>query len=160
MATTRLVQGLFGSEFRSTSNLFGLGCGQMRGHNLFHNAGWYNERGEKLGWGDLSPADLQRIAAELEDGEVFAILYEGDSYWNFVQWLKGEGMKMRVQPTVEAPGVEYVHEKCAAIITRGRICFVNRRGDEWTREYLLKRHDLTAETITAEEARGLLAVAA
>ena len=73
----RLKKGLYGHEFRHTSNLFGLGCGQMsaEGGRVIKNGGWYNRSGEKLGWGDLSVEDLRRISCELEDGELFIILY-------------------------------------------------------------------------------------
>jgi hypothetical protein len=90
----RLTKGMYGHEFHGTSNLFGIHCGQMRSMRLnpmtpersgkvFHNASWFNGQGQKLGWGDLSWADIDRIVAELEPDEVFLVLSES-SFWNHV----------------------------------------------------------------------------
>jgi len=71
--------------------LFGLRQNQMRMDDFVHNGGWYNCKGEKIGWGDLSPNDIVRLSQELEDGEDFYVLGEQDSYWNFVKWAKTNG---------------------------------------------------------------------
>ena len=82
----QLIKGMYGHEFKPTCNLFGLYCGQMRGGDakMTHNSGWYNKSGEKLGFGDLSVKDFKKISKELEKDELFIILGESDSFWNFV----------------------------------------------------------------------------
>jgi hypothetical protein len=83
-STMLLTHEVYGSEGiradRKTSP-FGFQMGQMRSHDLVHNGGWYNGNGERLGWGDLSPKDLQKISEEIPEGESFFILSEQDSFW-------------------------------------------------------------------------------
>lgn len=127
----RLTKGMYGSEFNLKSDLFGLACGQMRcGGKLTHNSGWYNKSGEKLGWGDLSVADFARIRDGLEEGELFIILCEGDSFWNFVKHNPGIiGSMCKTAPTADAPGVEYVAEHAAYIISTKEVCYVAHKWD-------------------------------
>ena len=117
---TRLTQGMYGSEMSRKSNLFGLRCGQMHAHPKFtHNSGWFNKAGEKLGWGDLSGADMLRIAGELKSGETFTVLGEGDSYWELCGGDLSESN----------PGLDYI-EKCAMyVLIPGKICNVNKWND-------------------------------
>ena len=126
----QLTKGMFGTEFgkRSETALFDLRCGQIRSRDFVHNGGWYNRAGEKLGWGDLSLADFQKIAEDLEEGELFVILHESDSFWNFVERPGIIGSMAVVKPTVEAPGVEFVAEKAAYIIAPMECYYVDRYG--------------------------------
>ncbi len=121
--TNRLTKGMYGHEFGSTSDLFGIRCGQMRGGELVHNGGWYNRLGEKLGWGDLSIEDMQRIASQLEEGELFIILGERDSYWD-IHEEKGDQKKDE-----HAPGVEYVTKKCRYIIAPKQLYAADEFGN-------------------------------
>src|SRR3989344_7471741 len=114
----QLTKGLYGHQFENASQLFGLRCGQIRGKDFVHNGGWYNRLGEKRGWGDLSTDDFFRIRRELEEGEMFIILGEQDSFWNFVTRPGLIGSMAQVKPDVEAPGVDYVAEKARFIITK------------------------------------------
>ena len=114
----QLTKGLYGHQFENASQLFGLRCGQIRGKDFVHNGGWYNKAGEKLGWGDLSVEDFQRIRRELEEGEMFIILGESDSFWNFVERPGLLGHNAVTKPDVEAPGVDYVAAKARYIITK------------------------------------------
>ncbi|MEK7595986.1 MAG: hypothetical protein AAB564_00320 [Patescibacteria group bacterium] len=127
----QLTNGMYGHEFYSTSNLFGLRCGQMRGGDtkMTHNSGWYNKSGEKLGFGDLSTKDFQRISSELENGELFIILGELDSFWNFVIRPSLIGSMARTKPTVEASGVDYVAEHARYVIARNQLYRIDRYGD-------------------------------
>lgn len=149
----RLTKGLFGHGFRSASNLFGLRCGQLRGHDFVHNGGWYNRGGEKLGWGDLAPDDFLRISNELEDGELFIILYESDSFWNFVTRLGTVGSMAAVEPNMEAPGVDFVAEKCCYIVAKHRLYYVDRYGNE---EETFDRDGLQFTVLTPEAARHMI----
>ena len=126
---TRLSKGMYGSEFRNAETMFGIRCGQMRGRDMVHNGGWYNSAGEKLGWGDLAPEDFLRISAELEDGELFIILGEHDSFWNFVTSNPGPiGSCAKTEPTADAPGVDFVSDKCRYIIAKGQYYYVDQFG--------------------------------
>jgi len=113
----QLTIGMYGSEFHSTSNLFGLHCGQMCSYEkCTHNSGWYNRAGEKLGWGDLSTHDMARIAALLETNELFVVLSEGDSYWN----PRKSGI------SESAPGVAYIAMHAMFVIAPGSVYSVDR----------------------------------
>ena len=82
-AESRLKEGMF--EYMGGCGLFGLRDMQTRVAGLhcsvtkkviFHNAGWYNKKGDEIGWGDLSFGDLLNIKTGLRTGEVFIVLSE------------------------------------------------------------------------------------
>lgn len=91
------------------SKMFGIHEGQVRADDFVHNGGWYNAAGEKLGWGDLTGRDIERIASELIEGEAFYILSECDSYWDCPAANK------------TLPGPEYVKDKVKFIIEPGKL---------------------------------------
>jgi hypothetical protein len=155
----QLTKGMFGSQFdrRNAVAFAGLSCGACRGNDFVHNGGWYNKAGEKLGWGDLSPDDFNKISQELEEGELFIILYESDSFWNFVTHNPGIiGSMCAVQPTAEAPGVDFVSEKCAYVIANGQLYYVDRYGDS-DKETLVTRDGLEFKVLKREAAKALIA---
>lgn len=154
----QLTKGMFGSQFdrRNANSFAGLGCGQMRGRDFIHNGGWYNKAGEKLGWGDLSPDDFKKISQELEEGELFIILYESDSFWKFVKHNPGIiGSMCTVEPTEEAPGVDFVSEKCAYVIASGQLYYVDRYGDS-DKETLVTRDGLELKVLKREAVKALI----
>lgn len=115
----RLTKGVYGAEFQShvENTPFGLHCGQMRGIEICHNSGWYNLKGEKLGWGDLNALDLTRISNGLLAGEGFVVLYEGDASCE---------LKRRLPEADEYdPGLEYVMEYAWIVILPGRVYVVS-----------------------------------
>ncbi len=125
----RLTKGMYGSEMRPSNNtLFGLRAGQMKfgPTKLGHNVGWYNQKGEKLGFGDLDLEDLKRIMTELEDGELFIILGESDSFWHFVKHNGPIGAMAKTSRSEMEPGMEYVADKACYVVMRGQIHAVNR----------------------------------
>ncbi len=151
-----LTKGMFGSEFNAASPRFGIRSGQMRCPELVHNGGWYNRAGEKLGWGDLSDADLRRIKEELTEGEMFIVLYEQDAFWNFVNWNPGTiGSMCRTDQTADAPGSDYIAEKAFLLITPDAIHFVDKYGYCIDPTMALGR-DLTCVVITKEKAREMI----
>jgi hypothetical protein len=155
--TSRLSKGMYGNEFGRTPEtaLFLLKCGQMRGRDLVHNGGWYNRAGEKLGWGDLEPADFQRIAEELEEGELFIILSESDSFWNFVTHNPGSiGSRCATSADVNAPGVDYVAEKAMYIIGRMELYIVDRWGSN--KSDTTRIEGLTFKRLTKDAAKALI----
>lgn len=123
----QLTKGMFGyRRFRASSNLFGLRCQQIRYCDFVRNGGWYNKAGERLGWGDLSLKDFLRISSELENGELFIVLYELDSYWNF---CAPSGIIGTTKITRKEPGVDYVAEHCCFIIVPGLLYGVPKQKD-------------------------------
>ena len=153
----QLTKGMYGHEFHSTSDLFGLRCGQMRGGDakMTHNSGWYNKSGEKLGFGDLSTKDFQRISSELEDGELFIILGESDSFWNFVTRPGLIGSMAQTKPTVEAPGVDYVAEHAMYVIARNQLYRIDRYGD--SKEETSEWRGLQFKVLKPDATRSLMA---
>lgn len=127
---TQLTKGMYGTEFERTGNTFGLRCGQMHSEGkVTHNSGWYNKKGEKLGWGDLSADDFRRISIELDESEVFLVLSERDSFWNFIVTSPGPTHQSSdTRPESEAPGIDYVMAHAVYIVVRNGLYYVNRYG--------------------------------
>ena len=109
-------------------NLFGLKVGQIRppGH-LFHNAGWYNFDGHRLGWGDLDEEDIQRISNEIDGTEAFYILQENDS--NSPSDASGH-------LELDSPGQEYISDHTVCMITSRSISFFYERIPKNHLEYI------------------------
>ncbi|TSC83037.1 MAG: hypothetical protein G01um101419_309 [Parcubacteria group bacterium Gr01-1014_19] len=133
---SRLTQGMYKPEARVPGQepMFGLRFGQLRHMGEFgHNAGWYNKAGEKLGYGDLATGDLQKIAAELEEGELFITMGEQDSFWTFVTEHRGWlGAQCVTSQDEHSPGIAYVAEKAVYVIAKGKVYVCDRgwaRGD-------------------------------
>lgn len=125
---SQLTKGMYGScsgthwqSVHGPSKKFGLSYGQLRGGSakLTHNSGWYNKNGEKLGFGDLSSNDIKRIAREIAPDELFIVLGEKDSYWNFYH-------NGRINDDEGAPGIDYVAEHARFIIAKSEAFYVNR----------------------------------
>jgi hypothetical protein len=93
----------------------GLMVGRIRFRGITHNSGWYNGLGQKIGWGDLSGDDFKNIQAKLRPGELFVILPENESYWEFVKHLPDS--KMQIDAKEANPGVEYMVEHAYWLIT-------------------------------------------
>ena len=122
----------------------------MRSDDFIHNGGWYNKSGERLGFGDLSIADLRRIAVGIPDGELFIVLHEQDT------WLRDvKGVKL----DVEAPGVEYVAAKCCYIIAPLLVHFVDRFDWHHGKETATIRDALVVEVLSSEKAKALILAA-
>jgi len=123
----RLIKGCFGHQFEKTivPGFEFLRCGQMRSRENFgHNAGWYNKKGEKLGWGDLNKKDVEMIQTSLQEGELFITLSEHDSFWKFVKSFGPIGSMCTTDQDEDNPGIDYVAEKSRYIIARNEL-FVN-----------------------------------
>lgn len=161
----RLEKGMYG--YPKNSKLFGLREGSCVAYDFVHNGGWYNCRGEKLGWGDLSLGDIRKISEELEEGEFFIILYESDSFWKHVEKISGPASLGMVKIDKEAemdPGLEHVIEKAPYAITKGKVYVLPGKYD--TAEdselgptelgYFRSGESLDAELITREMLREML----
>lgn len=128
----RLTKGCFGHQFQKETvpDFEFLRCGQIRHQEHFgHNAGWYNKFGEKIGWGDLSKQDVQRIQKALIDHELFITVAEHDSFWNFVTSFGMIGSMCSTSKDEQAPGIDYVAEKSRFIIAHNEL-FANA-GEFW-----------------------------
>lgn len=102
---------------------FGLRVGAIRAKDLVHNGGWYNGLGQKIGWGDLSVEDIKRIQSKLQPEELFVVLPERASYWDFVEHLPDN--KMQLDAKAAHPGIEYIVEHAHWLITPATIYHKN-----------------------------------
>jgi len=149
----RLLPGIFGTEFNPPApdkRLFGLRAGQMRSYpdKIGHNAGWYNGRGEKIGWGDLSREDALCIRSQLMADEIFIILSESESFWAFAKTIGPTGGQTTTEPREAAPGIDYVVAHAFMVITPDGCYGVSDDGRRFSSSGW--------RIISREELRGLL----
>lgn len=85
---------------------FGLRYNQIRTDALLANAGWFNSKGEKLGFGDLNFVDLDAISMDIEDNEVFIALSEAASSWDMPNELDRN-----------EPGISYVMKNAKWLVS-------------------------------------------
>lgn len=85
---------------------FGLRYNQIRTDAVLANAGWFNSKGEKLGFGDLNFADLDVVSMDIEDNEVFIALSEAATTWDMPSDLDRN-----------EPGIEYVMKNAKWLIS-------------------------------------------
>ena len=137
------------------AELFGLRCGQLHGGSkrMSKNSGWYNKSGEKLGFGDLSEDDILRIGRGLQGDELFIVLGEQDSYWSFNREI-GSATKETEGLTEEAPGVNYVADKCFYVFAPGRLLSVGYADSHL--EELARRNGLFFALITHKQAKAMM----
>lgn len=127
-----LSPNIFGHEFGPrTPNPFGLHSGQMRsyGGKMAHNGSWYNQKGERVGWGDLNADDFRAIQAALEPGDGFFVLGES-SFWRFVTHVGPIGSMCTTEPTIDNPGLKYIEENFRYFITRDGFFYKARHHSE------------------------------
>lgn len=121
----RLSKGCFGNQFKGekVSGFEFLHCGQIRSKEHFgHNAGWYNKKGEKIGWGDLDVKDIKSLMKTLQKDELFITLGEHDSFWKFVTAFNGPiGSMCATDKTEKEPGIDYIAEHARFIISHNEI---------------------------------------
>ena len=101
--------------------VMGLRYGQMRCPELIHNGCWYNGRGERIGYGDLDPADFARIQAEMASDDTFIVLNEGDGTYSFARNAKHMGL----DTWVSEPGSAYLVKYAQVMITKEGTAFVD-----------------------------------
>ena len=94
---------------------FDIHQGQMRRNPAILDGYWFNHRGERLGWGDLTPDDMYQISRHLDQGEVFLVLSENEG---FIEIPQGADVT-RLSP-------DYVASKALFVITRGEVYYVTR----------------------------------
>ena len=96
-----LTKSVYGTETDSKKTPFGLLNAQIRLNSVLNNAGWFNLAGEKVGYGDLSMADLAVISSKISSKECFFALSEFDTVWNIPKDLKAN-----------EPGKDFVLKHC------------------------------------------------
>lgn len=117
---------------------FGLYCGMEWNHHsrVVKNAGWYNVLGQKIGFGDLSPLDVRRIARQIPENEMFIMLHQIDSHEEIMRASSAKIGYPAGDFSVEEPGIEYVAEHAMYAIEHGIAYKVDRYspGGEETSE--------------------------
>jgi len=144
----QLKKGMYGEEQRQTGDLFGIRCGQLRSiEKITHNSGWYNIKGEKLGWGDLSAQDFRRISAEIDPNEVFFVLSEHASHGAFMTEKEVLDPLTGKEVKEDAPGINYVAEHAMYIITQNRLVKVDR----WSKKEALVQYGLSFFVVNKQD---------
>lgn len=105
-----LPKSVYGLETDPKNTPFGMVNGQVRTDSVLNNAGWFNLMGEKIGHGDMSMKDMQKIANGLNASECFFVLTEFDTIWN-----------MPKDMNANEPGKDYVLKHCAWSVSRSSI---------------------------------------
>lgn len=113
----KLTVGMFQLGASQQKPAMGLRITQMRAmKGLIGNAGWFNHKGERLGMGDLNTGDMNRIKAELDEGEIFVVLDEHASNWNF-----GYNKERTKGVDPNTPGPDYMVKHAHFAITKSLV---------------------------------------
>ncbi len=129
-------------------NELGLYAGNRRqlGQMVVKNNFWFNQNGERVGNGDLSLNDIEKISRVIDKGEIFITITEGPSMgYSFCD-----------------PDIEYIVKHAHLVITKGHAYFVsdNRDNPEETKEAcdarlpVLTRAELTQLIKKSEEKKA------
>lgn len=97
---------------------FALKVGAKRSDDFIPRAQWFDCFGRKIGWGDLSMADLDRIKANLKDHEVFVVLNDTASFWDEIEKPGLLGWLGKAQKEHYFPGTEKIAHQCSYLITK------------------------------------------
>ena len=107
------------NKFGEFLNRLRLEVGQMRATDTFHNAGWYNRAGDKIGWGDLDYREVAKIPLRLSPGEMLYVLPEYKSFWDLRDTDRDESR----------PGLDWIWDHASAVITMSGIHIIRDWGD-------------------------------
>jgi hypothetical protein len=113
-----LTKGIYGYNDDPKTTPFGLLNNQIKSSGIINNAGWYNFDGERLGRGDLSAFDMQKISKWISKDEFFIILNEFASVYNVPEGLDSS-----------APGTDYVMGAASWVIVSGNIFRIRDDAD-------------------------------
>jgi hypothetical protein len=113
-------------------------------------SGWYDAEGRRIGWGDLTNPELERIAGSLRDDELFLVLHVEDAFYKFLRILVPD--VSRRTPDEDRPGLDHIARNALFVIRKGRIHRVHNlcltHGEE--------RHGILYATIDREAARRMI----
>lgn len=85
---------------------------------------WYNKKGETIGWGDLSYADLKNISEKIDPQEIFIILHGSH--------LGEESKSQDPKP------LRYIIDNAWFIVTKNQCCIVLKTShDPRTPQYII-----------------------
>lgn len=134
----KLIPGMFPRAFQTapTDLTLDLLIGQMRHrqHQLVQNAAWFNAKGERIGFGDLSFLDIRSISRLIDEGEFFVLCGEREAHKLFLGTIR-------------------VAERCEYIIGHNKLVMINSWGDTETTK---TQGPLEFELISQEDAYKLL----
>ncbi len=134
---------------------FGLITSQTRSQKFIQNTSWYNKKGYKIGWGDLSPQDIRNIMKNIHKDELFIVLQETESFWKFVFY--GDpvlGDLFGVSHTdIENPSNEFLIQYCQFLIGRRKLYYVHDKNNH---NKVIEFKQLPITIINREEARKLI----
>jgi hypothetical protein len=136
------------------STLFGISYGAVmpRDFRFAKNAGWYNKEGEELGFGDLSPQNIEKLKNELLPGELFIILYEEDSWERTINEAHKRNPKKIGKG--KAPGPLYVASR-AWIIVAEKVVYEVQTSAVYLKGMGM-RLGVPTKIISCDEAIGLI----
>ncbi len=95
-------------------------------------SGWYNERGEWIGWGNLTTENMTALAEVLSPKQLFIVLHEENAFRRFLRNLLPDYSGLGASE--DAPGQDYVMLHALFVISQNEIC----RVDD---VYPLREHD-------------------
>lgn len=125
--------------------LFGLSNDQLVGG--IQNAGWYNGRGEFIGYGDLERSNVECIAAEIDPREVFVVLSEED-------WRGSRHPHLKAERGYEEAPFRFLAEHALLLIRRGQVYWCCRQQYKYT----VAEWELSVKLVaTVERAMGVIA---
>lgn len=105
-----LTKCVYGLQTDPKKTPFGLLNNQVKIDNTIQSAGWFNIKGERLGCGDLTIKDMDRIAKHISAEEIFVAVGEANCEWN---------MPAGIDRT--APGFDYVISKAVWVMAKSNI---------------------------------------
>lgn len=92
--------------------------GQYGRDDFFHNAGWYNKEGVRIGYGDIRTDQFKALPEVLPQNEIFFILSERDS-----------SIDLPMGRSQEEPGISYVLAKALALATPLGVYVISRNPE-------------------------------
>jgi hypothetical protein len=146
---TLLTKSVYGLETDPNKTPFKLINGQQKLNGIISSAGWFNGKGERLGYGDLSLKDIHRISKNIPDNEMFYVLSEVDASWDIPKELDRS-----------APGTDYVINNASWII--GQKLIIRSRSDIFGlrgKEDFVEKDGVFYNRLSRDEVRKLFSVA-
>ena len=116
-----------------------------------HNGYLYNGQGERLGFDDIMPEQMRRIAEQIDDGEACFILQENHGTVRETAITIGD-QDVSIHVDAKSPGIEYVLATCSIVIVRFKIYEVHENNETLVPQ---QGWDLPAQ-IHRKDLRGLL----
>jgi len=131
--------------------------GNCVAQDTVHNGGWYDLRGVKIGWGDLSPTNLVALCEKIGDDDALLILHESDSFFKFVESYGVNGATCVVDADGEKhPGIDYVMSRLAFVVHDHQLFHTYTRSNDETGEEIELRNGVKATCYSTDQMRKKL----